>query len=224
MHADLDHVFLCVSTGAPEARRLLELGLTEGAPNRHPGQGTQCRRFFFQNAYLELLWVVDFKEAQSEAVRRTGLYERWARREGGSSPIGVCLRPGEQGGIQAPFGAWEYRPPYLLDPLVIQIAKNSECRAEPFAAYLAFARRPDSYEPSRRQPLEHAAGLRAITSLKVGIRQDGPVSPELLAIERHCPQVRFVAANEPLLEIGFDDEAQRRRADLRPALPLIIRW
>jgi hypothetical protein len=42
------------SKGAPEAEALLRVGLREGAGNTHPGQGTACRRFFFENAYLEL--------------------------------------------------------------------------------------------------------------------------------------------------------------------------
>jgi len=43
----LDHVFILCSPGAPESGALNRLGLTEGSPNTHPGQGTACRRFFF---------------------------------------------------------------------------------------------------------------------------------------------------------------------------------
>ena len=57
MPLQFDHLFICTSVGAPDAERLVAFGLTEGEPNVHPGQGTACRRFFFRNAYLELLWV-----------------------------------------------------------------------------------------------------------------------------------------------------------------------
>jgi glyoxalase-like protein len=67
----LDHVFVCCAEGAPEAERLVRLGLTEGSPNTHPGQGTASRRFFFENAYLELIWVTDPREAQGEPAART---------------------------------------------------------------------------------------------------------------------------------------------------------
>ncbi|MGH8238896.1 MAG: hypothetical protein ACREXP_18010 [Steroidobacteraceae bacterium] len=50
---EVDHVFVSASVGAPEGDRLLDLGLVEGSPNRHPGQGTANRRFFFANAMLE---------------------------------------------------------------------------------------------------------------------------------------------------------------------------
>ena len=44
---ELDHLLVWVDVGGPEAERLAAFGLTEGAPNTHPGQGTACRRFFF---------------------------------------------------------------------------------------------------------------------------------------------------------------------------------
>ena len=91
--SELDHVFICASIGAPEADRLVEFGLTEGTRNAHPGQGTANRRFFFHNAMLELLWVHDAAEAQSELVRPTRLWERWAGRSGGACPLALCFRP-----------------------------------------------------------------------------------------------------------------------------------
>lgn len=63
MAIQLDHVFICTSLDAPAAEQLAAFGLTEGEPNVHPGQGTACRRFFFRNVYLELLWVHDPDEA-----------------------------------------------------------------------------------------------------------------------------------------------------------------
>jgi len=46
---EVDHLFVCANLGAPEADSLIAFGLTEGAPNVHPGQGTANRRFFFHN-------------------------------------------------------------------------------------------------------------------------------------------------------------------------------
>ena len=80
MGIELDHVFVCTAPEAPEARELSQFGLREGPPNQHPGQGTACRRFAFQNAMLELLWVTDKEEATSEKTRGTLLWERWTGR------------------------------------------------------------------------------------------------------------------------------------------------
>lgn len=42
---------------------LKNFGLTEGTSNRHPGQGTANRRFFFKNFFIELLWLENLEEA-----------------------------------------------------------------------------------------------------------------------------------------------------------------
>src|SRR5450755_422213 len=88
MPAVVDHVFICTTMGAPAADRLRQFGLVEGSPNQHPGQGTACRRFFFRNAMLELLWVAAVAEVQSDQTCRTRLWERWS---GAASPFGIIL-------------------------------------------------------------------------------------------------------------------------------------
>jgi hypothetical protein len=69
----VDHVFVCTTPRAEAAELLTRAGLVEGAPNRHPGQGTACRRFFFSNAMLELIWLENEAEARSEQTRMTKL-------------------------------------------------------------------------------------------------------------------------------------------------------
>jgi hypothetical protein len=222
---ELDHIFVCSSVGAPEADRLIELGLSEGTPNTHPGQGTANRRFFFDNAFLELVWVADALEAQSELVRRTGFYERWSQRAGDASPFGIGLRPAANHAGEIPFPTWEYRPPYLPDPLVIQMGANSLVVTEPLVFYLAFARRPDRYTDSaHQQPLKHAAGIRTITRVGICGVPMNAASETLRAVEAACPWLSFEQTGEPLMEIGFDGEPRGKSADLRPALPLVLRW
>ena len=113
MQIELDHLFVCTSVGAPEAERLVQFGLHEGPPNQHPGQGTACRRFSFANAMIELFWVSDAREAQSESTRRTLLWERWSGRQSDASPFGICVRPVRAQDAGSPFLAWEYRPAYF---------------------------------------------------------------------------------------------------------------
>ena len=224
MVLELDHLFVATAVGAPEAARLIEFGLVEGAPNTHPGQGTANRRFFFADAFLELVWVADPAEAQSDLVRRTGLWERLSGRVEGASPFGVGLRPaGAQGGL-IPIPTWEYRPPYLPDPLVIHIGENSDVAAEPLVFYIAFGRRADSDHSERRQPLEHPAGLRAITRVRISGPRNGAPSATLRAAEAACAALSFAVADEPLLEIGFDGETRSEMADFRADLPLVLRW
>ncbi len=75
MSFELDHCFIWTEVGAPEADLLIEFGLTEGQSNMHPGQGTANRRFFFENVMLELLWVHNKTEAQSNRVLPVGVLD-----------------------------------------------------------------------------------------------------------------------------------------------------
>jgi hypothetical protein len=113
--AELDHLFvLCPASADLAAQALRRAGLQEGSPNDHPGQGTACRRFFLENAYIELLWVRDPQEVQSESTRPTRLWDRWSRLTRGACPFGIVLRPGDDAGeAGCPFPSWPYRPRYL---------------------------------------------------------------------------------------------------------------
>lgn len=220
---EVDHVFVSASVGAPEGDRLIELGLVEGSPNRHPGQGTVNRRFFFANAMLELIWVEDAAEAQSEAepARRLHLWERWAGRGGAACPFGVCLRPTAGTSEVAPFPSWEYRPSYSHASM--PVADNSTVDAEPLVFYIPVHRRIDTAPPERREPYEHTLPIRELTSLRMFSPGAAALSPAMLAALR-TGAFSFQRAASPLLELGFDGERHGQRADLRPALPLILLW
>ncbi|HZS05256.1 MAG TPA: VOC family protein [Blastocatellia bacterium] len=223
MSCELDHLFVCTAAGAPEAGRLIEFGLTEGTPNTHPGQGTANRRFFFHNAFLELLWVHNPQEAQSEAIRPLHLWERWSGRGKETCPFGFIFRPAGQEPGGPPFPTWEYRPSYLPEPLSIEVGTNADTLTEPMLFYMAFGRRTDVRLRGQPQPREHSAGGREITRLHFGSPHADELSAELRATV-DSGLVSFGAGETYLLEIGFDGESQGRSADFRPALPLVFRW
>jgi hypothetical protein len=219
---ELDHLFIWTDQGAPEAERLVAFGLTEGAGNTHPGQGTACRRFFFRNAYLELVWVTDPSQAQSELFGPTGLWSRWSGRLASASPFGLGLRPAPPGAGGVPFPAWEYRPAYLPAPLAIQVGQGVPL-SEPFWFHTGFARRPDDPAWPTRQPLGHSAGFSEIT----GVRLSGPGLGSPSEVGRSVTRsagVELAEASEHLAGITFDRGGQRRVEDFRPALALIFRW
>ena len=116
----LDHLLVMTDPGAPEADDLIARGFVEGAPNRHPGQGTACRRFFFANAMLEFAWVENEEEARSELVHPLRLWERWAWRETGACPFGIALRPTAPG-LEPPFPTFEYWPSFFPAPAHVDI-------------------------------------------------------------------------------------------------------
>lgn len=164
----LDHVFVLGSEGAPEADRLRQSGLHEAAPNTHRGQGTANRRFFFHNAMLEFLWIVDEAETNRAPVSRIGFESRVLWRISGASPFGVGLRPAEgPANAPLPFSTWAYQPSYLPEGRAIRVAESSEHPAEPFLFGVPWAQPPSSYPPARRPPMDHANGVRRIARVEI---------------------------------------------------------
>jgi glyoxalase-like protein len=103
MEYEIDHLFALTDVDAPDAEALVRLGLTEGPPNRHTGQGTANRRFFFDNAMLELLWVESEDEARSLPAKPLRLADRWKERSTSACPFGICLRARDADTIVPPF-------------------------------------------------------------------------------------------------------------------------
>jgi len=215
----LDHVFVCCAEGAPEAERLARLGLTEGSPNTHPGQGTACRRFFFENAYIELIWVADAREAQGEPAARTRLWPRWSQRAAGASPFAVILRPADGGEIDPPFASWAYHPPYLPAHLAIDVAEATPL-SEPAFFYVRFARPPG---PLHTQPRAYDLAVGRITAVEVGMPGGSAPSAAARAIQ-DAGLVTFVDAAHHVMTVTFDEARAGESADLRPELPLVLHW
>jgi hypothetical protein len=214
MQIELDHLFVCTASGAPEAEKLVQFGLHEGPPNQHPGQGTACRRFSFVNAMIELFWVSNATEAQSPSVRRTLLWERWSGRQSNASPFGICVRPVHPQDTESPFPAWQYRPAYLPDPLSMQIGEAGI--DEPMWIHLSFMRR------AQREAwfTEHPNGVREITRLTLATPRLLRSEASQRIIKSGVLETRIGATS--LLEVEFDGHRRKKHADFRPHLPVIF--
>jgi Glyoxalase-like domain len=215
MHIELDHLFICTAPGAAEAEELVRFGLHEGPPNQHPGQLTANPHFSFANSMIELVWVNDAGEAQSERTRRTLLWERWSGRETEASPFGICVRPSDDQNMGPPFPAWEYRPVYLPDPLLMYIAETGI--EEPMWVYLSFMRRADR----EQRFIEHRIGVREITGLALTTPLPFRAAASQRMVESKILSSRVGAI--PLLEIEFDRNRRNQCVDFRPHLPLVFR-
>jgi Glyoxalase-like domain len=218
-----DHLFILTDIDAGRASRLTSLGCIEGSANTHPGQGTANRRFFFHNAMIELLWVHNPVEAQSELIYRTRLWERWTNRNSGGCPFGICLRPEEESSDIVAFASWQYHPPYLPITRSIAVGNNSDVLTEPMLFQTPFGQRPDRYSAEKSQPLIHGNGWREITRVELVSPAANNLSPEFQAVI-NTNQIKLRLGVEYCVELGFDGEMQEQRVDLRPELPLIVSW
>ena len=215
---ELDHVFILCDVGAPGAAALQRLGIREGTSNTHPGQGTACRRFFFANAYLELVWVENDAEAGAGEAKRTRLLERSTLRHGGACPFGVIVRPTGETAGRMPFPTWAYAPSYFPPGFVLGVAEDTAL-SEPEIFLLP---QPRAAGMLHQQPLDHAVPADTVRSVTISGSVPEGLSPASRALVA-AGIVRFEPAPAYTLRLDFAD-APSSSADLRPELPLILSW
>lgn len=218
MGLELDHVFIFVSEGAPEADALSKFGFSEGEPNVHPGQGTSNRRFFFSNMMLELLWVSNVDEVKSALTKPTMFWERWSGRNNNRSPFGIVLRSSS---AELPFDGWEYKPNYLPEGVSFLVGNNAEILNEPIFFRMPFGKMPGSKK--KTQPFQNNSGFTKVTSLCVKMPQTSPESPIIKTLG-DVDTISFKESDSHVMEVGFDGEHRGKSKDFRPELPLIVKW
>jgi hypothetical protein len=205
----LDHVFVFCRPGAPEAARLEAAGLRVGVRREHPGQGTANVCFCFADCYLELIWIVAAAAASPLALTER---DRW--RELPTSPFGICLRPSGDPPATLPFPSLDYAPPYLpagMPP--IRVACNARGAAEP----LLFALDRDYKPPVVAHVLAQSRLGRARCTVP-GLASNSP----LRALQ--IPAFTVDDGPHHHLELEFDCSTSGTAVDLRPELPLVLRW
>ena len=215
MGFEVDHVFVAASRGAPEAEGLVRAGFAEGPANVHPGQGTACRRFFFENAYLELIWLEDPAEISSRVVARTGLGER-AAAESEASHVGICLRardPSEP----LPVDTWSYAPPYMPEGMAIPIGANSTQLDEPLLFFL-----PEGVTPPESEEV-HPNGTRRVSDVQLTLPRKPDISPELAWLS-DSGLVKVELAETESVSVVLDGGRAGASVALDAAVPLSLSW
>ena len=209
----LDHIFVLASPGAPEADALCELGLVEGAPNQHPGQGTSNRRFFLANTTLEFLFIQNVAEAMNGAGRNLKLLERAI--DTNASAVGLVTRWfGDQSSPDYPF--WEYYPDYFADPMCFYVGKNSDNFEEPLCICMPTA---------LPLPINPPAPNNSDWSLsEAEICIPAIFASETLSRYSECDKVTLVLGEEHRLKLVFNRAEKANKLSLLPDLPLIIEW
>ncbi|MGL1920512.1 MAG: VOC family protein [Hyphomicrobiales bacterium] len=212
----IDHVFICVESPIKNAKILADFGITEGEPNIHTGQGTANHRFFFDNAYFQLLHVTSEELLQSKPTKPSSLLERFHRVDNSISPFGICLYPGHKKLNITDYETIEYQPKFIHPPLKMHIFETP--LIEPMYYFLDYI--SDSSKETHTT-YRHEIGFQNITGVKIRMPASGSSIKQALT---ETKTVEFIEANEHLLELEFDDGLQGKNHDFRPELPLIFRW
>ncbi len=88
--------------------------------------------------------------------------------------------------------------------------------------HMEAGRAPAETPAERRQPLDHPAGLRDITAVRIVCPSLEQTS--LTFAMTHAGVISSNTGPEHLLEVQFDGGQQAQRVDFRPDLPLVFRW
>lgn len=200
----IDHLFIFSNQQGTEADALVEFGLTEGSSRTHPGQGTTNRKFYFENFFLEVLWVIDEEEIQSDLTRKTKLWERSNFHQNGYSPFGLCM-------VNTPstdalfVNSMLYQPTYFPEGMVIEMITNENHPQCPSTFRLPFkgAQKP------HHEPTQHANGITSLSQAVFEINSE--LNNEAFSSHfNHTNTIQFSASSRTHLTLVFDQHQQRK--------------
>ncbi|MGV3526499.1 MAG: VOC family protein [Candidatus Sericytochromatia bacterium] len=155
----LDHIFVFSTPDGPEQAYFEVLGLVPTYHRIHVGQGTANVCYAFDNAFIEILWVLNREEAASESIRRMQLLERSRWRDQQTCPFGIAWRSPLS---IAPVVTWPFEPPYLPDGWAIDVMAASDDPRQPLAFSFPGSEAPQEWPSERRGSLQRAAGFSTL--------------------------------------------------------------
>jgi len=178
---------------------------------------------FFQNAYLELLWVDSATSVDSAHLGDLAGYRRAANwRDSGASPFGFGLHFLAGAPENLAFPVRRDPAPHLgpnIDYLLLRQLDEPQAAdffiMPPSAAVTTWLSR---YRERHPDLFAHQLGAARIT--RVVLR--GPPANRPRAAALAPRPISFEAAPTQYLEVEFDGGSENGRWDLRPTLPLVL--
>jgi len=213
-----DHLFILVQPNAPERAALEKAGFrVEPAVNQHDGQGTASVMAEFQDGFIELMWVDPSVPVAPGAERANEKFRKRVEwRTSGWSPFGINLsrtKPGVD--PPYPFPTWTISMPWM----------------EPGTSIVVLTSRDDTKSPSvsvhphatKQSAGKHPNGAKRITHVRIVTPPDYEPAPAML-YARDQQAIELAKGDAWCAEITFDGGKKGKRKDLRPELPLVVRY
>ena len=222
---ELDHVWIMVSPNAPERAALERAGFQVSPDiNRHDGQGTASITVEFENAFLELMWpdstvtVTPVLERAAEKFRQRMLW-----RSSGWCPIGIGFRRTTQSKDAWPFPTWSVTAPWLPPGSEIEMLTPRDDKSSPSLFISPRALTDVGEQAARAARFHHPIGVHQLTAVRL-------VAPKIyqpIEALAYLEKVRVLGVgqgDEWLVELTFDEGRNKKSKDLRPDLPVVIRY
>ena len=228
---EFDHVWIVVTRDAPERAALEHAGFKiSPSVNRNDGQGTASVSAEFFNAYIELMWpdpTVSVAPGAERGVEKFKNRMNW--RTSGWCPLGIALhRIGPN--TTLPFPTWSIAPDWMPKGTAIEIltarddTKSPSFFIEPpVLAVKEEANRKTAEDDPKRAMFQHPIGVERITAIQI----ISPKEYQPVAAFTYLEKAGIFKVSEGTawaIELTFDAGRKAQTKDLRPDLPLIIRY
>ena len=228
-----DHLWLVVSPDTPERAALERAGfrISPGI-NRHDGQGTASVTVEFYNFFLELLWPdpsVPVAPGSERAAEK--FMQRMLWRTSGWCPIGVGLQRTSAANAPFPFPTWSVTPDWLPAGSAIEILTPRDDTKSP-SLFISPQVLAENESANRKAALDHSQsakifthpiGVERVTAIRLASPKEyRPI--EALTYLQSAGVLALDRGDEWLVELTFDKGARGKTRDLRPDLPLLVRY
>lgn len=196
-----DHIFIFTNDKGKIADQLVEFGLTEGSNRVHVGQGTTNRKFYFDNFFLEILWVHNETEINSELIKPIGLWQRANYQSNDFSPFGLCVVNTDD--TDRFFeNAHKYQPSYFPDGMTIDILRNEHQPSFPWTFRLPFKGKTGN----ETEPTKHENGITRLS--KVDFYVENISDLNFVQTFESEQNINFIKSDKTWLNLTFDEGKQ----------------
>ena len=225
-------LFAFSTVGRPLIPFLRKLGLNCTEPQKNRAYGIVSTLIFFENVYLELFWFEDTSQlAQYDRTTGFNLLARLNWLETGASPFGFGLSyPTDHDNFLAStVEAIGYNSDkrsiseQLLQFCPINLFNPEEPICYLVPDYEAQRNRLNRVLATAEQIMNPSLGMRKLTHVKLRLITDCVLAIPLVSLGAQN-LVDLEYKKHPLLELTFDDGNQNRFMDLRPWIPIVLRY
>jgi hypothetical protein len=172
----------------------------------HAGQGTTNRKFYFHNFFLEVLWVHNETELNSEHIRQTGLWQRAGFNRNHFSPFGLCI-VNDADSDTLFEKAIIYQPAYFPNGMEIDILKNEDRPDLPWTFRLPFK----GEKKHETEPTTHRNGISLLTKAIFEYKANSETT--FSANFKNEDAIQFVTASRYWLHLIFDNGKQGKKQE-----------
>ncbi len=202
---NVDHIFIFSNKGR-EADELVKFGLIEGSGRVHSGLGTANRRFFFEDFYLEILWVENESEAKSECTSPLKIWERSNFNSNDYSRYGLCFE-NRINSDQLFVNALKFRPEYYPQGKYLEVFTHENDPHLPWVFRLPIIA---GEKKNLNEPTYHNShGIKKLTNVIFELKAT-ELKDEIVANIQNNSAVEFRTARENLLILKFDNGQQEK--------------